>query len=196
MTKKLNIVLPQWTVKPELLLHPNIPKPLHGVAPRTVLGLNWWNRERRKVYASTFFHCEACGVHKQGAKSRQWLEAHEVYEIDYERGRMVYLRSVPLCHHCHNYIHDGRLQWLLKEGKISHAKYVSILQHGEEVLRKAGLNKQNRIDRDAQASEMIINGTMAPWSQWRLVIESVEYPPMFNSYEEWLKNYEDSSDDD
>lgn len=194
--KKLKIVLPQWTVKPELLLHPNIPKPMHGVAPRTVLGDNWWNRERRKCYATTLFHCEACGVHKQDAKSRQWLEAHEVYDIDYRLGKMVYVRSTPLCHYCHNYIHDGRLQWLLREGKIPHAKYASIIQHGEGVLRKAGLFKQARIDRDAVAVEMVLNNSMAPWASWRLVVEGVEYPPLFNSYEEWLKNYAEGSNEE
>jgi hypothetical protein len=193
--KKLQVELPQWTVKPELLLHPNVPKPLHGVAPRTVLGINWWNRERRACYRSTLYHCEACGVHKEDAKYHQWLEAHEVYEIDYRLGRMVYVRAVPLCHFCHNSIHDGRLQWLLQTQQIHHAKYVAILQHGEEVLRKAGLSRQSRIDRDREILTLEAKGLVADWSAWRLVVNGVEYPPIYNSYQEWLKHYAEGRDE-
>lgn len=41
---------PSYALRPELLLHNNIPKPMHGVAPRVVLGQKWWDRERRECY--------------------------------------------------------------------------------------------------------------------------------------------------
>lgn len=176
-----------WTVKPELLLCPNIPKPMHGINPRTVLGTNWWNRERRAAYKSTAFHCEACGVHKSEAKLHRWLEGHEWYQIDYAKGRMKYVRTVPLCHYCHNFIHDGRLRRLLDEGLINHQKYAAILQHGEAVLRAAGLDRMARIDRDEEIKQLIGNGRFAEWSKWRLVIGRKTYKPLFKSYKEWMK---------
>lgn len=181
--------LPQeavWQPDPTLLLHPNIPKPLHGVAPRVVLGANWWAREKRLVYKSTNYHCQACGVFKSDALLRQWLEAHEIYDIDYRLGRATYVKAVPLCHCCHNYIHDGRLQALLKQGLVSHYKYSVIMRHGDRVLSNAGLSKERHDVREAKIAQMDVCGSVAAWSEWRMVVDGVEYPPKFPSFESWF----------
>lgn len=163
----------EWKLRPEILCGVNIPKPLHGVAPRVVLGNKWWDQTRKAAYASTDFHCIACGSFKYDAKGRPWLEGHEIYNIDYQLGRMIYVETVPLCHFCHNYIHDGRLQYLLEEGLIHHAKYVAIIQHGDEVLRKHNLERT------------YYEGFVADWQDWRLVVDGVEYPPIYHTREDW-----------
>lgn len=163
--------------QPEILLHPNIPRPLHGLAPRTVMGTPWWNRERAAAYKATDYHCAACGVHKTKAKSRQWLEGHETYDIDYTAGTAVYLRTVALCHYCHNYIHDGRLRWLLEGGQIHHYKFVAIIQHGDSVLTKHGLTRPHLSQRESVIIQLEREGRLAPFDQWRLVINETEYRP-------------------
>lgn len=170
-------VLIEWKHRPEILTSPNIPQPMHGLAPRTILGENWWNRTRRACYKSTNFHCIACGVHKYQARNRQWLEGHEVYDIDYLLGRMTFVEVVPLCTFCHNYIHDGRLRWLLETGKVHHAKYAAIIQHGDKVLREAGLIRET------------YNGPTADWEDWRLVIDGAEYEPLYKSFEDWRREF-------
>ncbi len=165
-----------WTVKPELLLCSQIPKPMSGVNPRTIMGVNWWNQQRRLAYQSTDYHCQACGVIKFDAKYHQWLEAHEQYEIDYLLGRMTYVGCVPVCHFCHAFIHQGRLQALLDSGKIHHAKFVAIHQHGDEVLRKAGLVKTS-----------VYSGPSAEWGDWRLILDGKEYKPIYKNFEKWKK---------
>lgn len=159
--------------RPQILLGDNIPRPLHGLAPRVVLGDKWWNQTRRESYESTKFHCLACGVHKTQAMRFQWLEGHEIYETDYQKGRMVYKETVPLCHYCHNYIHDGRMRYLLSIHEISHQKYAAIIKHGDTVLLEAGLKRLPYHERD----QLILNSNPAPWDQWRLVVFGVEYPP-------------------
>jgi len=159
---------------------------MHGVAPRVVLGTNWWNRERLLCYKSTNFHCEACGVHKTLAKYKQWLEGHEVYEIDYAKGTMKFLRATPLCHYCHNYIHVGRLQWLLETGKLNQYKFAQIIQHGDAVLSQAGLVRKSKLEVEEWERELVRSGKFAPWEKWRLVVGGQKYPPKFKSYEEWL----------
>lgn len=162
-------------IEPKILCSGRIPKPLHGLAPRVILGQSWWNKTRKAAYASTNYHCLACGVHKSKAQSRQWLEGHELYDIDFVAGVSVYLRTVPLCHYCHNYIHEGRLEYLLERGKIHHAKYVAIIQHGDALLKR---HKLKRIRYE---------GPMADWDDWVLIIDGVEYPSLYRSEEHYNK---------
>lgn len=163
-----------------LLLHPQIPKPLHLVNPRAILGDRWWQQVRKLVYARAGFRCEACGVHKSEAKFHQWLEAHEVYQIDYAAGRARFLYLVALCHACHNYIHQGRMVNLVALGKFPESKQRIILAHGERVLRAAGLNPD---DKEPRVREI------ARWADWRLIIGDREHPPKLASYEEWCRHF-------
>ena len=166
-----------WTPDPRILLCPQVPKPLHQVCPRTILGQKWWDKTRKEAYASTDWHCEACGVFKLDAKGRPWLEGHELYKINYLVGLMTYVRAIPLCHYCHNYIHVGRLNALLEKGEIHHAKYVAIIQHGDAVLTSVGERRLEPLEQG--------KGKIAPWAKWRLLLEGKKYPPKFPNYEEW-----------
>lgn len=166
-------------LRPELLTFPGIPLPMHGVSPRVVLGSAWWNRERRKAFESTDFHCLACGISKYEAQAREWLEGHEVYKIDYKKGRMTFKEVVPLCHYCHAYCHPGRLDQLLMLGHIHHAKYAKIIQHGDAILLQANLSREIP---DTPAY------LMAPWGKWRLVIGRRRFKPKYASYDEYAAN--------
>jgi len=155
---------------------------MHGMAPRVVLGARWWDETRKAAYKSTGYHCVACGVHKRDAEGRQWLEGHEAYRVDYTKLRMKYLECVPLCHYCHNYLHRGRLDALLESGEVHQAKYVAIIQHGDRVLREAGLEPKRPHE------SLVIN--QDEWGRWRLVVGRRRFKPLFSSYEEWLEHHE------
>lgn len=164
-------------LRPELLLAPNVPKPLHRTAPRTVLGQAWWDRERAAAYALTDNHCLACGVHKSQT-TRRWMEGHEVYDIDYRKGRAVYVETVALCTTCHEFIHDGRLQAMMEKGEITKHRYQTVMLYGATVLAKAGLKKPEPP-----------TGKIAGWSAWRLVVDGVEHKGKYKNYDEWLKDH-------
>ena len=150
------------------------------------MGQEWWDKERKSCYQRASFCCDCCGVSKDQAVFHPWLEAHEVYDTNYETGRLVFKELVALCHACHNYIHSGRLQMLVDSGEIPKKKQTVILKHGNAILRNADIKKPK---------DTIT--TIAPWANWRLVFNGQEYKSLFKSYAEWEAHYfKDSEQDD
>lgn len=189
--------------RPELLAHPNIPKPLHGVAPRVVMGRKWWDEKRQEAYAKGGYRCWACGVHKDDALIRNWLEAHESYSIDYEKGIVELHEIVALCHACHSFIHSGRLWALLKSGEITESRFEMIVSHGLRVLREAGIKPWwgtmmnilqfeqrlpdwGALDQVEIPEEELI---VAAWDEWRLVIDGKSFGPKHESFADWKEHY-------
>lgn len=182
---------------PEILMHPNIPKPLHEVNPRNIMGQVKWDIVRRNAYASTNYHCIACGVHKSEAKGHQWLEAHEFYNIDYQAGRVEIEKIIPLCHYCHNFIHSGRLYMVMGDEK-SEDEVKDILEHGFKILSDNELSAfpftihlANQVDAETYGviSDIRPDGETPAWEDWRLVWDGVEYPPKYKTYDEWRKRF-------
>lgn len=174
----------EWTLRPEVLLSANTVKPMHGVTPRTILGREWWDATRHAAYESTGFHCVACGVSKYQAREHQWLEGHELYRTDYRAGRMTYVETVPLCHYCHCFIHDGRLTSLCKKGEIPFEKVVAVMDHGRAVLRVAKLKKGPAH-----------TGKTAEWGSWRLVLQGRMYPPLYPTFEDWKRAFDPTTEE-
>ena len=184
-------------LKPELLQHPNIPKMLHGLAPRVIKGQDWWNKTRQEAYASTDYHCLACGVHKTQANYHQWLEAHEDYTIDYKKGEMKINKIIPLCHSCHNFIHSGRLS---VSGNIE--KIIDIVEHGLTILEANDLKafpytlhlaKELKINHKCKPCDYGIKSEKdicQNWNEWKLIFEGKEYYSKFNNFDDWKRFYE------
>lgn len=182
---------------PEILMHPNIPKPLHEVNPRNIMGQAKWDEVRKAAYASTNYHCIACGVHKSEAKGHQWLEAHEFYDIDYEAGRVEIEKIIPLCHYCHNFIHSGRLYMVMGKEK-SKEEVAEILEHGFKILSDADLSAfpftihlahELDVDDHGVMPTLSPDGETPAWEDWRLVWDGNEYPPKYKTYQEWRERF-------
>ena len=172
---------------PSILLHPQIPKPLHLLNPRTILGKVWWNDVRRRAYWLHEFHCHACGIDGFKAGHQKGLEAHEMYDIDYTTGRVEFVEVVALCYLCHNYIHKGRLEMILEKGEIPMRLYDTILRHGRQVLTKTGLP----LDVYSQLVELLReSGRLCSWEDYHLVIDGVNYGQRFKSMEEWEQHWD------
>lgn len=172
-----------WHPRPEILLCANTVKPLHGVVPREILGRSWWDATRKAAYRLTQNHCMACAVSATYAKELQRLEGHELYEIDYRAGRQYYIETVALCHYCHCFIHDGRMEALVQRGQMDPTKMRAVLTHGSKILKEHKLRKYPYF------------GKMAEWSRWRLVIDGNEYPPKYASLKEWERAFDPKEDE-
>ena len=182
---------------PEILSSPNIPKPLHGLNPRGIMGRDACDAVRKDVYASTDFHCAACGVHKSKAQKHRWLEAHETYEIDYPKGIATLTEIVPLCHYCHNFIHSGRLRMMARAREVTANDVREIMRHGVDVL--AAINSPifagtkvlcDLVSVDTKGlREMSPPARMAPWGAWVMKWNGKEYRGKFKTMEAWQRAY-------
>ena len=45
-----------------LITMPNVPRPLHGLPPRKIMGDSTWNHVRKRCYFDAGYKCEICGV--------------------------------------------------------------------------------------------------------------------------------------
>jgi len=171
--------MPDVKTDPSILCHPNIPKPLHGIAPRVIAGDAWWDAQRKKAYEEAYFRCQACGTPKANVLGKKkWLEAHETYEYDYKNGRLTFKKLVALCPYCHSFIHSGRLNMLYESGQLSVEDYAAILLHGNKVLKNAKLKNRHLARHDTPC--------WVRWKDWRMVFEGREYGPSTTCEDDWI----------
>lgn len=193
-------------MNPNILTHSNIPKPLHGTAPRVVKKSprGWWTRERKQALSMANEHCQACGIHKSLAPYRPGtLETHETYSIDYSRGHMTYTGSVAICAACHIFIHSGRLTAMYQKGTVSWRYFRDIMTRGFDVLRRAGLKpsfsqatawlSQIGYSPEHIHEELVKRGIQVPvdnikWADWRLIVDGEYYSPVLTE-DEWEVKY-------
>lgn len=195
--KMKGLKLEEFSPRPHLLSSPNIPKPLHGLNPRTIMGREKWDIERRKVYETTDHRCAACGVHKSQTRKHKWMEAHEIFEIDYANGVANLKEIVPLCHFCHSFIHSGLLRVMARKRKVTANHVREVLRHGCNLLVQgnycmfvgtADLCDITGVDR-FDIPVMRVPKKIAAWGDWKMVWGGVEYPAKYTSQEQWKRAY-------
>ncbi len=196
--------------KPYALSMPNVPKPLHGVAPRTFMTASGWNSVKKNTQdrakgMSDIMHCEACGrvvTHVKG----DYLHAHELYAVDYNACTATFLEFVGLCQDCHNFIHSGRLAAIFDRGEVSREYVIGCLEKGLRVCTDNGVPVSMatyKLMRDMGITDtkiICVSTIRAPytmdeieiehWSDWRMIYDGKEHGPKFKSYEEWAEFYE------
>lgn len=179
--------------RPELLHSPPIPRPMSGVNPRTIKGQAWWDKKRKEAYAKNNYHCWACGLHTSQFPVGYRLEAHEMYDINYLRGRMKLQEVVALCYCCHAFIHIHRTTQLYWKGQIDEIRYLTVMHHGYDVLRSVGLQPwwQTRAllegYRPTGREHGVFHGVK--WREWRLELGGKLYGPKYKTEMAWKRKY-------
>jgi len=163
-------------LQPELLGQANIPKPLHGINPRTIMGDKLWARQRKVIVQATPY-CKACG------KQTTMLDVHEDYTIDYPKATMKLNSYVPLCKFCHQFIHSGLLAVLIAKKSIPKALGIDILKHGISICREN--NVKVFISTFELANKLGVNTkdvkfwkpapSYKSWEDWRLIFGNKVY---------------------
>ena len=178
---------------PKIILCPRIPKPLHYVNPRSILtkiDKDWWDRTRHRVYELSGFRCMCCGVKKEDQKGYpKYLDAHELYSINYSTGEVRLGYIVSLCHSmCHRGVHFGRLTSEFDKGNISEEEFLSVISHANTLCKENNLPMKNwNVDVNDNLSGNV------PWNNWRLILniegEEKSFYSLFKSEEEMDEYY-------
>lgn len=197
-----------------LIAMPNIPRPLHGVNPRTILGASTWNHMRRACYAKANDTCEICGAKPDDLHKRH---GHEVYEIDYANGTAKFVKVFCVCSLCHlACIHTGRALTLWKknnplyptefllEGAEHAFKIISEYNHdnpGADLRAYSTFLDYLKHDGLKEPMEKLIEKygikfyteveDMVEWGEWKLIIGSREYPTPYANKDEWRESMEE-----
>ena len=203
-----------------LIAMPNLPKPTHALAPRTLLGVSTWNHMRKACYAQADNTCEICGEKPENLRHRH---AHEVYEIDYEKGTVKFVRAFCICALDHlGCIHTGRAITLYKAGNPLYPKEF-LLEGAEKAFKTIHEYNQDHPEADLRAyatfleylkcdelkkpMEELIDKynikfymedpkKVAPWDQWKLIIGSQEFPTPYKTENDWKLAMEGRADQD
>lgn len=199
---------------------PNLPKPLHGCAPRVYMGAQTWDRLRKRTYYMAKYKCQICGADCSDPGS---MDAHELYTIDYEKGTSTFIKTVGICKACHNFYHSGRLITLFKRGVPFYSADVvlSIVEHGFKQIHEWNLNHPDEqplraygtfleyLRQDSlgpKITELIDKyqikfwledkKKMADWGDWKLLYGKKEYATPYKTYQDWEDAMEQASKND
>ena len=203
-----------------LIAMPNLPKPTHALAPRTLLGASTWDHMRKSCYAAADNTCEICGEKPENLRHRH---AHEVYSIDYEKGEVRFVRAFCLCALDHlGCIHTGRAVTLFKQGNPLYPKEF-LLEGAEKAFTIISSYNKDHPEADLRAyvtfldylkceelrepMEALIkkyemkfyaedSKKMAKWPEWKLIIGSREFPTPYKNEKEWKAAMEKQGEKD
>lgn len=203
-----------------LIAMPNIPKPLHGVNPRTLLGKSNWDKMRKLAYAEADDTCEICGYKPDNLRQRH---GHEVYEIDYKKGIAKFVRVFCVCSLDHlGCIHTGRAITLYKQGNPLYPREF-LLAGVEKAFKTIYEYNQDHPGADLRAYATFLDYLKVPdleasvrilihkynikfymedpkrlakWDKWKLIIGDEEYPTPYKDEKEWEEAMKEASRND
>lgn len=202
-----------------LIAMPNIPRPLHTVAPRTVLGATVWNKMRKECYELANDTCEICGERPEDLRKRH---AHEAYVIDYEKGTATFVGVFCLCALDHlGAIHTGRALTLWSKGSPLISKDFLLKGAEKAFTIISSYNKEKGTDirlystwieylKHDELREPMLElikkykpkfymedpKKTAKWDEWKLILDGKEYPTPYKNEKEWEKAMEKKSYND
>lgn len=215
--KPLNFWSPPEGGGAPLLTMPNVPFPLHKLAPRTIMGDYEWGKVRKKCYADAGDVCEISGE-KLGSKrgDRNLHAAHEVYAYDFASYTATFMRPICVSPLMHNFIHSGRaITCYRNHEKLWDKEYMlTIAEAGFKLI--SDWNKQHPDDEPLRAYEVLLGWLEEPsleremeelidkyniefwgaprrkdwdnaWGKWKLIYNGTEYYSPYQSQEDWEK---------
>lgn len=212
-----------WTAPKEdgapIIAMPNVPAPLHRLAPRTILGDSTWTHMRKRCYYDAQYKSQISGEWLDGTTSDLRCNAHELYSYDYTKGIAYFERAVCISPVEHNFIHSGRMLTMYKKGNplMPKSYLLKIVENGFRIINE--WNKAHPKERPLRAYATLIDYAftpgisneirdlikkydikfykedsdyMAKWADWKLKIGPNEYPTPYKNRKEWAEAMEEN----
>lgn len=210
-----------WTAPKEdgapIIAMPNVPAPLHRVAPRTVLGDSTWTHMRKYCYYNADYKSQISGIDLDGSTNDLKCNAHELYSYDYIHGKAYFERAVCISPIEHNFIHSGRMLTMYKKGNplMPKSYLLKIVENGFKIIydwnkahpkerplrvyatladfaRVPSLEKEMRelIDKYEIKFYQEDEDYSAKWGEWSLLIGKKEYKTPYATRADWEKAME------
>lgn len=210
--KKLKWSCPKTGGAP-LLTMPNIPKPMHGLAPRIIMGEAAWTKVRKKAYFDAGYRSEISG--KLCAEPGS-LHAHEVYDINYKTGLCTFKRVCAITPQEHVYfIHSGRMLtlWKGKNPMYTTEKVLAGVENGFKLIYEWNKTHKQKLRVYSTFLDYLSHEELRPsmealikkyeiefweedksklckWKDWKLIIQHDDgtedkYPTPYAGPEEW-----------
>ena len=220
----------KWTAPEEggapLLTMPNIPKPLHGVNPRLIMGEAEWTKVRKRAYYDAGYRSE---ISRELCAEPGGLHAHEVYDINYVTGVCTFKRVCAITPLEHVYfIHSGRAITLWKNHNplYSTERLLKGVENGFKLIHEWNEAHPKRtklkayqtfleylkFDELREPMEKLIEKydiefwgedlkRQCDWEDWKLVIvdnkgRRKEYPTPYKDYRAWEEAMAEKSKQD
>lgn len=208
-------LIDQWEAPKEndarLLTMPNIPLPLHSLAPRTIMGQKKWDILRKREYMKQKYTCQI----SKKELGHGHCHLHEVYDIDWRKQISTFKRYIVLSPKIHTrFIHSGRALTLFQNGDKQMPKefMLKTLEKGFKII--ADYNMKHYNDEPLRVCDTILEWAKNPelksevnklierykikfytfnkdcfnkenWGKWKLIYDGKEYPTKFPTKEDW-----------
>ena len=99
------------------------PKPLHGVNPRQLMRATEWDRIRKETYEKFNHKCAICGASGLDQGFSWSVEAHEIWDYDFDTCTQYFEGLVALCPICHKTIHWQQNEMAYMSGSLSFVEF-------------------------------------------------------------------------
>ena len=190
-----------------LLTMPNIPRPLHTLCPRSIIGNKAWRCYRKECIKRAKYVCEVCGK-----KLTYNARSHELYTYCYLTGTATFQRCVCLCNTCHAGIHSGHSITQFKHGEISKGRLLEIIENAFRIVWEYNCSHTNQEplrlyksfsdclkvpEIHDEVAALIKKYDIkfykedsryaARWCDWHLIYGNATYTTKFKKYEDWDK---------
>lgn len=124
------------------------PAPLHGVNPRNMMSQSEWDEIRRETYKKYDYKCAICSASGLDQGFNHPVEAHEIWDYDFDTYTQHFEGLVALCPICHKIYHYQQGLMAYQSGKLSREEYLRIERLKSAKLAEINPNSRMRVLRD------------------------------------------------